>query len=123
MNEHEEPAASSEQLALEARWRREDEQRAAERQTFRATENARIRRERESAEEQARQERAEARRLKAEEMLKAELRRAFLAQPAASDADFEKIYPKLRLEHLAREATEAPRREKAALLARGSYGL
>jgi len=100
------------------------EERAAlerKQQDRRNTENARLRDARLKALADETAARAEARRAEAEASLKAQLRLAFLASPAASESDFEKAYPALRLEHLAREAVEAPQREKRALKSSGYY--
>jgi hypothetical protein len=58
-------------------------------------------------------------RQRADAALKDRLRGDFpAANPSASPADFGTLYPRLREEHLVREAREAPEREKAGLRAR-----
>ncbi|MEZ4565222.1 MAG: hypothetical protein R2853_21080 [Thermomicrobiales bacterium] len=54
--------------------------------------------------EQEVRERREAEQKEAEAQLRAQLRAAFLAEPAATEQDFTAAYPRLRQEHLEREA-------------------
>jgi hypothetical protein len=95
----------------------------ARQQAARQQEDAKLRAERLAALEKEKREQAEARRASAEAELKAQLRLQFMKTPAASEDDFTTAYPALRAEYLAREAVEAPLREKRALLARGGYRL
>lgn len=87
-------------------------------------ENDRIRFEREQRLEAERHERETERGEEADAELRDHLRRRFIAgSPAATEADFERLYPQLRDAHLLAEAQQAPDREKAALRAPGEYRL
>ena len=108
----------------EERWRREREALEARQAGQRAAEDRRLREEREARMEAERKAKAEEVRQRAEAQLKDRLRAAYMgANPAATPADFDKAYPTLRAEHMAREAREAPEREKRALRATGQYSL
>ena len=91
----------------------------------RAALNDRLREERlrAAAEAKAAQDEArnEARREAAEKELRAYLHAQYMMQPAATEEDFTKAYPRLREEHLHREALAAPERERQALAASGRY--
>jgi hypothetical protein len=110
-------------LLQEKRWREEDAELSRRRQAIREQGDAKLRAERKAAMAAEKAARAEKERVKAEADLRGQLRLQFMKSPAASEADFERAYPQLRLDHLAKEAIEAPEREKAALRARGGYGL
>ena len=73
-----------------------------------------------AAQEKARK---EARREATEKELRSHLYALYVMQPAATEADLDKAYLKLREEHLYREAIAAPGREKRALVACGNYGM
>ena len=88
----------------------------------RAEENARLKAAQLKALEAEELARTAARQAAAETELKASLKLQFLKSPAATEADFNKSYPQLREEHLRREATSAPERERQALAASGDYG-
>ncbi len=61
-------------------------------------------------------------RVKAEGELREKLQTDFmLSNPSASESDFERVFPRMRDEHLMTEAREAPEREKRALRATGNY--
>ena len=92
-------------------------------QRVRDAENERLRVAREKALQAEEAARTKARQAVAEEQLKAHLKLAFLKQPAATEEDFVKQYPKLREDHLHRETISGPEREKAALAASGGYGM
>lgn len=74
-----------------------------------ANDAARANREaREAAQKSAERQANEERRQKADAELKARLRTEFMAgNPLATDADFERLYPSLRDQHLTRQATAA----------------
>jgi len=99
----------------ELAFQRERDELLTRQQSRRNSENEKLRDARLQAMEDEKEARAEAVREKAETALRAQLEVAFLANPAATESDFESVYPKLRAAHLAREATEGPLREKAAL--------
>jgi hypothetical protein len=104
--------------ALAKRWAEEDHARELERREALNLSNKKIRDARLKAIEDEKRARAERRRAEAEAQLKERLRAAFFqGNPMASPADFDKLYPRLREEHMVREAREAPEREKRALLA------
>ena len=71
---------------------------------------------------QEERQRVDARRQASEDALKATLRSQFLAANlSATDADFERLYPRLRDEHLLAERDAAEARQRAAV--RGRLGL
>ncbi len=92
-------------------------------QDHRVNHNTKLREARLAALEDEKKATAERHRAVAEATLKAELRRAYLANPVATEADFERAFPQLRQAHLAREAVLAPQREKAAMLRDHRYRL
>lgn len=52
---------------------------------------------------------------RAEKRFKGDLKRAYLEQPNATEADFEREYPRLRSEHLNREALQQSASAKAVM--------
>ena len=102
----------------EQRFLREQRELLEDQQRRRNAENERLRRAREERLEAEQRERAERVRAEAEGKLRERLRAAYMRNPAASEDDFAKAYPRLREEALLREAAEAPAREKRAHLAR-----
>ncbi len=99
----------------ELAFQRERDELAARQQGRRESDNTKLREQRLKALEDAKTAIAEKHRAAAEATLKAELRRAYLANPVATESDFEAAFPTLRKEFLAAEAVLAPEREKMAL--------
>jgi hypothetical protein len=98
------------------------EQLARKQQGLREADNKRRAEARERELEAERQAKIAEGRAKAEADLREQLHADFMgANPSASEADFSRLFPALRDEHLLREATEAPQRERAALLASNEY--
>lgn len=86
-------------------------------------EDERLRAARLQAIEDEKRAKREAHEAAAEATLRARLEGAFrAANPLATAADFAKLYPRLREEHLVREALIGADREVAALAAKSGYG-
>lgn len=107
----------------EAQFARERAQLTETQQRQRSARNEQLREDRIRAMEDAKAAREQARTEAAEKALREQLRAAYMAVPSATEADFAKAYPKLRAEHLDREALAAPERERRALAGTGRYGM
>lgn len=110
------------EIDQEAQFARERAQLTETQQRQRAARNEQLRQERITAMADAKAARDKARAEAAEKELRAHLRAQYMKQPAATEADFDKAYPKLREHHLNRMAIEAPELERRALAATGRYG-
>jgi hypothetical protein len=111
-------------VGMELQFSLEQERLTKKQQSLRQTDNQRRAEAREAELEAARQQKIDENRARADADLRAQLHADFMgANPSASEGDFSRLFSTLRDEHLLREATEAPAREKAALRATGEYAM
>lgn len=107
----------------ERRFAEEREQLQTAQQQRRSELNEQLRQERLKAMADAKAAQDKARQEAAEKELREQLQVQYMKNPAATEADFAKAYPKLREDHLYREAIEAPEREMRAQAQTVRYGL